>query len=553
MIRRAAVIVAAYVALSVVVSWPFFNYTDAATASYGGDARLIIWTLAWDNHAVLSGLPLFQSNLFFPASDSLRYNEHLFGVSLFTLPWAALGASPVAAYNITWWLAWPLNGIATFLLLRRYVRDDGACFVGSLAFVYSFYAMLHGHGHLHLIWLWPMPLSMLLLERWFDTPRWGRLAAWALVFVLGALTSWYVAVMMLLVNGLAGVVLLVARSERGGDDRTAQPWRQRFVHLLCGGLVIAASLYPFARHYIGLRGGAGEAAANSATLMSYVVPPANTVVGRWWLDQVDGRPGAIWGEQTLFSGWLALVLGATGLVSLLMSRAWPTRAWVFPALAIAGFLVSLGPSPNLPGGSALAPFAWLSGLPGFEGMRAPARFGIVMMLGVAGLAAMGAAWLASAWVPRSRARVLLLVPVMIAEWFVVDFPAGKPQPHAVPPIYQTREVLAARSLISLPEYWGQPDWVLGGDYLYFSMVHWRPIVNGFGRTGPPGYDDLVAQVRNFPGSVPVLRGLGVQYVVLHAEKYPNHGNDIVSQARVTPGCRLVRRVGTDYLFEIVQG
>ena len=68
-----------------------------ATALYRGDAELIIWTRAWVNHAVLDGVRIFSSNLFFPAPGTLRYNEHLFGLSLFTLPWRAAGASPVLA------------------------------------------------------------------------------------------------------------------------------------------------------------------------------------------------------------------------------------------------------------------------------------------------------------------------------------------------------------------------------------------------------------------------------------------------------------------------
>lgn len=556
MIRRAALVVAAYAALTVLVSWPYVSYSNFGSASYGGDARLIIWTLAWDNHAVLSGLPLFQSNLFFPAADSLRYNEHLFGVSLFTLPWAAAGASPVLAYSVTWWTAWLLNGITAFMLLRRYVRDDFAAYVGSLAFVCSFYVMLHAHGHLHLIWMWPLPLSMILLERWFDEPRWWRLALWTCVFVLGALTSWYVAVMILMVNGLAGLVLVLFGIEPGGV--TVLPavrglWPRRFIQLVCAGLVVAAVLFPFARHYVGLRGAPGEALANSATVGSYLVPPENTVIGRWWVAHIDKQPGSIWGEQTLFAGWVALALAAVGFVALVRRRGVPRRAWVFPALVLAGFLVSLGPSPALLGGSTLAPFAWLSGLPGFEGMRAPARFGIVMMLGVSGLAAIGGSALTRAWLPRYPAALLVLVPLMVGEWFVIGFPAGKPAPLQVPAIYRTAEVQSARSLVSLPEYSGTPEWVQGGDYLYYSMSHWRPIVNGFGRTEPARYADLVAQVRDFPNAAAALHALGLQYVVLHAERYPNHGRDILAAAMASAGCRLVRQVGSDYLFELVGG
>ena len=89
-----AAVVIAYAALTAVMTWPFVDYRHFADSGYGGDARLIIWTTAWANHAVLNGLPLFDANIFFPAHQSLRYNEHLLGVSLATLPFAAAGASP---------------------------------------------------------------------------------------------------------------------------------------------------------------------------------------------------------------------------------------------------------------------------------------------------------------------------------------------------------------------------------------------------------------------------------------------------------------------------
>lgn len=546
MTNRWAPVVAVYAVLTLVMSWPYIDFAHLASASYGGDQRLIIWTLAWDNHAVFSGVPLFNANVFFPAAESLRYNEHLFGVSLFTLPLAAAGASPVLAHNLVWLLAWLLNGLATFALLDRYVQCRVAAIVGSLAFVYSFYVMLHAHAHLHLIWLWPLPLSMLLLERWFDAPSWRGLALWTAVLTLGALASWYVAVMMLVVNALEGLVLLtVPNAERSAPGATRLGPR-RILQMSVAALVVAALVFPFARHYVGMRGGVGETLASSATLASYLVPPENTIVGRWWLENVDRRPGSIWGEQTLFAGWISLVLAFAGLWAARTGRS--ARVLVFPALVVVGLLLSLGPE-GLPGGARLSPFAWLSGLPGFEGMRAPARFAAVAMLGVAGLVACAASALAKAVAPRPSAWVTLLVPLMLAEWFVVGFPAGKPAPLPVPPIYDTPEVRSARALVSLPEYWGQTDWVLGGDYLYFSTSHWRPILNGFGRTGPAGYDDLVRQVRDFPRSGPRLRALGVQYVVIHGDRFPNGGSDIVGSA-TKAGYRLVRHSGNDYLFEV---
>jgi hypothetical protein len=99
------------------------------------------------------------------------------------------GASPVLAYNVTWWAAFLLNGVAAFAWLRRFVTDVMAAFVGSLVFACSFYVMLHAHGHLHLIWIWPLPLSALLLERWFMRPTLLRVALWMGVVLIGVLTS----------------------------------------------------------------------------------------------------------------------------------------------------------------------------------------------------------------------------------------------------------------------------------------------------------------------------------------------------------------------------
>jgi hypothetical protein len=548
-VRLAAAVIIAYAALTAVMTWPFVNYGHLADSSYGGDARLIIWTTAWANHAVLNGLPLFDANIFFPAPESLRYNEHLLGVSLATLPWAAAGASPVLAYNATWWLAFFLNGVASFAWLRRFAIDALPAFAGSLVFACSYYVMLHAHGHLHLIWLWPLPLSALLLERWFTTPTAWRAVLWLAVVLMGLLTSWYVAVMVGLVNGIALAALIVAGPVRA----VAAVWRRRAAHLAVTGVIAAAVMYPMARPYVGLRANAAEAAAFSADLEAYLVPPENTIVGRWWRTHVDARPRSIYGETTLFAGWIAIALGAAGLVALLYDTRVPRLAWVFPALAAAGFLLSLGPAPPLLGGPALAPFGWLASLPGFDGMRAPARFALVCMLGLSGLTALGASWFSRRAGRRGPLIVAGLVPLMLLEWFVVGFPGGKPEVHPIPAIYRTPDVRAARAIASLPEYRDRQDWFLGGDYLYYSTAHWRPIVNGFGRSEPANQPEVIAAIRSFASDPAAVKALGVQYVVVHADRLAREERGIVEAAKANPGCQLVAQIGSDYLFEMLGG
>ena len=64
--KLTAAIAAAYAAITAVFVSPLINYTELGRASYDGDARLLIWTLAWDAHALLTGTPLFDANIYYP-------------------------------------------------------------------------------------------------------------------------------------------------------------------------------------------------------------------------------------------------------------------------------------------------------------------------------------------------------------------------------------------------------------------------------------------------------------------------------------------------------
>ena len=74
-------------------------------------------------------------------------------------------------------------------------------------------------------------------------------------------------------------------------------------------------------------------------------------------------------------------------------------------IAIAAFVLSLGPAPKAWGHQFLptGPYLWLVRIvPGFDGLRAPARISVVMYLALAALAAIGAARLFSLLSPRAR-------------------------------------------------------------------------------------------------------------------------------------------------------
>ena len=57
-------------------------------------------------------------------------------------------------------------------------------------------------------------------------------------------------------------------------------------------------------------------------------------------------------------------------------------------------------------------------------------------------------------------------------------------------------------------------------------------------------------MRAFPASISQMQEIGIEYVVVHAARYPDHGRDLLAAAAARPDCRLLQRSGDDYLFDI---
>jgi hypothetical protein len=69
---------------------------------------------------------------------------------------------------------------------------------------------------------------------------------------------------------------------------------------------------------------------------------------------------------------------------------------------------------------------------------------------------------------------------------------------------------------------------------------------------PPDHGWIMGHMTAFPGvnSAVTMRRLGVRYVVLHAERYPDGAAGILTVARSSPDFTLVHRIGEAYLFEV---
>jgi hypothetical protein len=528
---------------------PLIDFLHLPSASFEGDPRLVIWILGWNNHVILDGIPsLFDANMFHPDRNTLALTEHLFGISLFTLPIYAVTRNPVLAYNIVWLLSFLLSALSVHLLVWRILRNHSAALVAGLVYAFGFFKMHQGHAHLQIIWSFWIPVSLVLVERWFARPTWMRMAGLLACVILQALASWYLAVMILVADALwLGWLMLERYFTTGRLTGIGSP-RALLIQLVAALLLVGVLLSPFVNRYAAMSpGNPTEASAQSADLAAYFVPPENTWPGRALQKLGSTAPRWIWGERTLYVGYVTLALAGIGVWCALRERVGAFAVVRFcVALALVAFALSLGPAD--PHGWGWSPFGLFARLPAMTLFRVPARFALLVMLAVAVLAGVGAWDLGRRLGNRAPVAMLLGIPLLLSESFVIGFPGGRPRQLPIPAVYRHLAALPPGAVVSLPDFLQTAEWYREADYLYFSTAHWKPIVNGYARVTPARFADRIRHIQTFPSmeSANHLRSLGVTYVVVHA------GVDeaAIARARQSGDFSLLLHADEDYLFRV---
>lgn len=326
------------------------------------------------------------------------------------VPAAALARAVggVAAYNGIVMLTFPLSAVAAFLLARHLAIGPVWAAAAALLFAFSPFHLAHAAYHPHIAQTQWMPLYLLALWRAVDAPSRGRVAALVLVTAGAVFANFYGGLIIMAITpvALGAYWLAVGRRQADATFRVA---------VVVGALaVMAAAGAAYAFHVLGRADAAYASYATApeditrygARWWSYLMPPANhpvvgaTVRGRWPLAGVD--VGLL--EQQVSLGW-GLVALAVVAVAVRRSPSAPA-AWMLLAIAGVAFVFSLASGP------AATLREWL---PMF---RAYARFGVIVQLMVALLAAVGAEQLWRRATRRARIACVVLLALAAAEYAV---------------------------------------------------------------------------------------------------------------------------------------
>jgi hypothetical protein len=269
---------------------------------------------------------------------------------------------------------------------------------------------------------------------------------------------------------------------------------------------------------------------------------------------------------------LVVILGLLLVVSpraRAFARQWFGSISAFVLLAaIAAFLMSLGPEIRS-GGRLIGEvgpyhfFYWH--VPGYDGLRVPARFAMLVVLFLSVAAGLGATVIERRF-RRGGVIAVALGALAVAEAFVAPIgmngtiAEGR---YAMPParVFIGDEVPAAyRFLKSLPApgtvvvEFPLGEWEYERRYVFYSTAHWHPVLNGYSGHFPVSYNMNATFLRH-PLDDPdrsweTLMRSGATHAIVHGPYYKDDEDERIGTWLMAHGARLLGEFAGDRVFQL---
>ena len=500
LVELAAVVVISS-CLAIAMTWPLAARIGEVGRVDNADGQFAIWNVGWVARTlVVDPLHVFDANIFYPHKRTLAYSDANLGAGTLAIPayWAT--GSAITAHNVVVLLGFVLTATSTYYLVGFLTCDRGAAAVSAICFTFTPFVFAHT-SHIQLLMTAGLPLSMLMFHRLIEDVSPGRGAALGAAMVATALLCGYYGVFAILMIGYS--VVIVAATRRWWLNR------KYWVSLAVGAAVALVLITPVFLPYLSLQRETGferslsDARPFSANWSDYLASASNAhawMLGYLpqWIDV--SFPGFIASVFALAGAWIAYKRRRNELLA------------IYGGIAVLACWASFGPAGGL--------YSVLYGaVPLFTWLRAPSRFGIVVVFAIAVLAGVGV----SAFLSRvaNRRLIAVLVAIVAVVELRVSFVWRDVPPFD--PVYHTLAAQPPGPVIELPFYYLRSMFPLHAAYMLSSTTHWMPIVNGYSDFFPQDFRNNVLTLAPFP-TVPAMKLLEpgrVRYAVFHMGGYNN--------------------------------
>lgn len=534
--------------------WPIFNRAGSTVFQPFAhqvtvDVELILWILATvARNLVTRPLDLMAGRALYPDPQPIVHSEHLLSQQVTFAPLFLVTGNPVLAQQLTLLLNMAMCGLALYLLLRHWRASIPAAIFGGLVYA-AFPARYFSVFAPNTSAVQYLPLALLFLDRAWNGGRARDGFLFGIFLALQMLTSFYLAYV---------TAFFVASYALGALLTRGAPAPRSSFTIGVAGLSAVAVLLAVSFPYLGQMDSKGFPEHETRLLVlasnlgwkNYLLSPIALRLWKWPLLGLE-----------YYVGLVPFALAVAGTVAAV--RAWRTIPVAGIVLAsLMSYLLAMGP-PTTP--DALfwgRPFEWASNwMPGFSVLRAPGRFGMGVLLGVAALAGLGADALFGALSARGFGRrsiavgALALATLTALEFGVFHFRFGSfplPVGHRIPRVYQALRDAAPGPVLELPGGTLEPFVYARSEarYAYYGIYHGHELLNGYTGYLPETYWLVmsVARVLPEPRALDLLvRLTGLRYVIVHDRAMLAADREAWSDPA---GLELIARYGDDRLFRV---
>jgi hypothetical protein len=514
------------------------------------DNRLNLNVLLWDLHALghaQSWRDIWQMPSLYPEPNILAGSEHLLGACVLFAPFYWLTGQPILAFNFLLVLVTILNFLSAYLVARQLLRARIPALLPAVLFAFGSYR-LYQILHFQLWTQFPTPLLFLAAVRMTERPSWG----WPLLACLSLAGQFYLGMYLgylaLIMTGI-GLVTLAFYSP-------AALVRRGFVLRLTlaagiAGLLLLPLALPY--HQVAQRWGYWR--------WDDTVAPFTASWYHFFTPVVDGSPEPILlargAERAVFWGylpWLFFLTGALGI-------AWQARRggkrppyWlVFGVVMVVVLTVLVA--------NHFHSYRLLfTVVPGFRGLRVPARLGLLALwpCGLVGGWTLGR--LLNGWRPAAPRRAAIVGIAAIGLVFLENYhPLSVLKQYwsncTLPDAAFYEKVVAALppgATVTLPLGTDNPYPVTGA-----AAAGWRPTLNIFTGRMPAWWYTLNERAEKIASPIQAaalsgeFRLRGIRFLILNKQLLGTRPLECWSQAQATDGQPFGRIVYNDAEHRIV--
>lgn len=436
----------------------------------------------------LTGLDtsLLSPSFFYPVPGALTFSDNHWGTAWIYSAYRALGWDRYQAFDLWYLTGFVANYVVCNVVFRRMHFSPLASAVGAFAFTFAM-PVLARHGHAQLTYRFLMPVALLLWQRFSVDGRWRWIAGLAVTVVAQFYISIYLGYFTLLLL-VAWCLAQWAIEGVGPRHWMAQwlQWKQPSVRrelilvgitLLAAAAAMIALMYPYL-HYSKLYGfgrGVDEVLSLLPRPQSYLLADFSALwhVPSSWI----GHDVPMRHEQQIFFG-----MGILGLAALGLLRSTSAVRWVAVSSVLILMLLTLAI-----GGHSL--YLFLAELPGIGSIRAMARIGLVLVLPLSLLVALGIESVRTSALPWKIVAALFALMMVVEAATLRTDKFGREQ--AIERIEALRDQLPS----ALPEHAilfnpAGPEVnpsVSELDGVILAQDLGRPTLNGYSGNIAPGY------------------------------------------------------------------